>query len=121
MKKNRISRVTALLMILLAGSLSMGRAVAEGSKAALLSATEAQQRPVTGKVVDAQGNPVIGASVMIPGTKRGAITATDGSFSLVVAEGTQVEIAYLGYVTVTVPAPMQVATFPAMVAGPLTV
>ena len=104
MKKNRISRVTALLMILLAGSLSMGRAAAEGSKAALLSATEAQQRPVTGKVVDAQGNPVIGASVMIPGTNRGAITATDGSFSLVVAEGTQVEIAYLGYVTVTVPA-----------------
>ena len=104
MKKNRISRVSAFLMILLAGSLSMGNALAEGSKAALKSATEAQQRTVSGKVVDAQGNPIPGASVMIAGTNRGAVTATDGSFSLAVPDGAELEVSFLGYVTVTVAA-----------------
>ena len=104
MKKNRVSRVSAFLMILLAGSLAMGNALAEGSKAALKSATEAQQRTVTGKVVDAQGNPVPGASVMIAGTNRGAVTATDGSFSLAVPDGAELEVSFLGYITVTVPA-----------------
>ena len=88
-------------MILLAGSLSMGNALAEGSKAALKSATEAQQRTVSGKVVDAQGNPIPGASVMIAGTNRGAVTATDGSFSLAVPDGAELEVSFLGYVTVT--------------------
>ena len=68
MKKNHVSRVPAFLMILLAGFLSFGSLRAEGSKADLASAAEAQQRTVTGKVVDAQGQPVAGASVMIPGT-----------------------------------------------------
>ena len=104
MKKNHVSRVPAFLMILLAGFLSFGSLRAEGSKADLASAAEAQQRTVTGKVVDAQGQPVAGASVMIPGTNRGAVTATDGSFSIAVAEGAQLEVSFLGYETVTVAA-----------------
>ena len=104
MRHNRLFRVQAAAMTLLAGTLSVGTARAEASAAGPMSATEAQQRQVSGKVVDAQGNPVIGASVMVPGTNRGAITGSDGTFTLAVAEGTQVEIAYLGYVTVTMAA-----------------
>ena len=102
MKKNHVSRVPAFLMILLTGFLSFGSLRAEVSKADL--AAEAQQRTITGKVVDVQGSPVIGASVMIPGTNRGAVTASDGSFSIAVAEGAQLEISFLGYETVVVAA-----------------
>lgn len=42
----------------------------------------AQNRTVTGKVTDANGAPVSGASVQVKGTNRGTVTGQDGSFSL---------------------------------------
>ncbi|MGF2414833.1 MAG: TonB-dependent receptor plug domain-containing protein, partial [Ferruginibacter sp.] len=42
----------------------------------------AQNRTVTGKVTDANGNPVANASVVVKGTSIGTTTATDGTFSL---------------------------------------
>src|SRR5688572_23209183 len=48
-----------------------------------ISQTWAQaNRTVTGKVTDAQGNPVIAAAVQVKGTKVGTTTGSDGSFSL---------------------------------------
>ena len=40
------------------------------------------QQTVTGKVVDAGGQPVVGATVLVEGTTNGVITAGDGSFSI---------------------------------------
>lgn len=49
----------------------------------LLSLTAyAQERTVTGKVYDAAGEPIIGASVVIQGTTQGTITDIDGAFQL---------------------------------------
>lgn len=42
----------------------------------------AQNRTITGKVTDAQGNGIPNASVMIKGASAGTTTDTDGSFSL---------------------------------------
>jgi TonB-linked SusC/RagA family outer membrane protein len=42
----------------------------------------AQNRTITGKITDAQGNPVSNASVTVKGTNIGTSTGTDGSFSL---------------------------------------
>ncbi len=42
----------------------------------------AQTRTLTGKVTDANGNPVSNASVVVKGTRVGTITNTDGAFSL---------------------------------------
>lgn len=54
-------------------------------------------RKVTGRVQDANGEPVIGASVIQDGTSNGVITDVDGSFSLNVPEGAKVVVACLGY------------------------
>lgn len=54
-------------------------------------------RQVKGRVVDAKGEPIIGATVMEKGTTNGTITDFDGNFVLDVAEGVPLEISYIGY------------------------
>ena len=64
----------------------------------LLSATTAlAQSNVTGTVVDETGEPVIGASVMVKGTKTGTVTDVDGKFSLVNVQGKTLVVSYIGY------------------------
>ena len=87
--------------MLLVGTLSFS-ATAAVSESGLLPAAAAQQQPVKGTIVDVNGNPVPGASVMIPGTTTGTVTLVDGTFSLNIAEGTTVEVGCLGYTTVKV-------------------
>lgn len=100
MKKNRTYKVNAILMMLLAGTLSFS-ATAAASESGLLPEAAAQQQLVKGTIVDANGNPIPGASVMVPGSTTGTVTQVDGTFSLNIAEGTKVEIGCLGYTTVT--------------------
>ena len=45
----------------------------------------AQQREITGKVIDNTGSPVVNASVLIKGTKNGVATDANGNFSIKVA------------------------------------
>ena len=52
---------------------------------------------VSGVVIDEDGEPIIGASVMIKGTKKGTVTDVDGRFSLPVSGGATLEIMYVGY------------------------
>ena len=58
----------------------------------------AQTRTITGTVTSAEdGEPIIGASVIIPGTQTGTVTDLDGNFSLKVPEGTKVlRFSYVG-------------------------
>lgn len=53
---------------------------------------------VKGTVVDANGEPIIGASVLLKGTTNGTITDFDGNFSLSDAKGIVV-ISFIGYQT----------------------
>jgi len=64
-----------------------------------VSAAEQQQGSVNGTVVDSQGEPIIGASVVILGGKtvQGTVTDFDGNFVLSCAPGTQLKITYVGY------------------------
>jgi iron complex outermembrane receptor protein len=61
----------------------------------------AQDKVVTGKVTDSKdGTPLVGVTVMVKGTTRGAQTGTDGSFRLSVpANATTLVITSLGYTT----------------------
>ena len=59
---------------------------------------------VTGTIVDVNGEPIIGASVLEQGTSNGTITDFDGNFSLQVAEGASLVISYVGYASQTLPA-----------------
>lgn len=52
-----------------------------------------------GKVVDVNGEPIIGAAIMEVGTTNGTITDFDGNFSLSVATNGKVAISYVGYKT----------------------
>ena len=71
-------------------------------EAAKQSVTQASRR-ISGKVVDAEGRPVIGANVVEKGTGHGVITDVDGRFSLEVPEKAVLQISYIGYVTQEIP------------------
>ena len=62
-----------------------------------LSATA--QTTVKGTVVDENGQPVIGATVLVQGSNVGTTTGIDGKFQIAVPAKGQVEISYIGYVT----------------------
>ena len=53
--------------------------------------------PFTGKVTDEKGQPLVGASVRIKGSKTGTSTDVNGSFTLEVPDNTTLVISYLGY------------------------
>ena len=58
------------------------------------------QKTVQGTVVDAaNGEPIIGASILEIGTTNGTITDFDGNFELNVAPGAKLAISYMGYKT----------------------
>ena len=62
------------------------------------------QRTVTGTVTDADnGDPLIGANILVVGTSTGAVTDIDGTYSIRVPEGDQrLEFTYTGYATQTI-------------------
>lgn len=58
-----------------------------------------QAKTITGQIVDAAGEPVIGANVLVKGTTNGTVTDIDGKFSLNVDAGAVLEISYIGYLS----------------------
>ena len=65
----------------------------------------AQTHTVKGTVKDANGEPLIGVSVLVEGTFNGVTTDMDGAFSLDVKNGDKLQFSYIGYRTKTLPAP----------------
>lgn len=67
--------------------------------------SEGQHIKVVGNVVDATGEPVIGASVMVNGTTNGAVTDIDGNYTLTdVPSNAEITISYIGYQPMTLKA-----------------
>ena len=65
-----------------------------------ISTLSAQNRKVSGKVLDALQEPLIGVSIRIEGTTQGTITDVDGAFDVQVpAAGATLEFSYVGYLT----------------------
>ena len=62
----------------------------------------AQNKTMTGTVVDELGEPVIGATVTVEGTKIATITDMDGNYSVSAPAGSKVTISYIGYLPQTV-------------------
>ena len=65
--------------------------------------TAMQTGTVKGQVVDANGEPIIGASVLVKGTTNGTITDFDGNFTLNNASKGILVVSYIGYKTQEVP------------------
>lgn len=64
---------------------------------ALAATAFGQQVVVKGHVVDATGEPVIGATVRVNGQEGGAVTDLDGNFTLNANAGETVTVDYIGY------------------------
>ena len=66
---------------------------------AFVSSALAQNRDVTGKVVDANGEPLIGVSVLVKGTTIGIMTDANGNFALSVPDDAVLEVSSIGFVS----------------------
>ena len=78
------------------------RIVALLSALFLVVAVVVAQTKVSGTVVyQSDGEPVIGANVLVEGTKTGVVTNIDGVFTLEVPKGKNIVISYIGMVTQT--------------------
>ena len=65
-----------------------------------VSSTEQVSNQCTGTITDANGEPIIGASVQVKGTHDGAVTDLDGRFSLSnVPKNATLLISYVGFTT----------------------
>ncbi len=63
----------------------------------------AASRQVTGTVTDTQGEPLVGASILLQGSRTGCMADIDGKFSLQVPDGAAtLKVALIGYRTETV-------------------
>lgn len=58
-----------------------------------------QTRKITGTVTDSNGEPIIGANVVIKGTTTGTVTDFNGKYTLEVPQGAVLQISYIGYLT----------------------
>lgn len=70
---------------------------AEGEPAARQPVTQQKSHTVKGKVVDGQGEPVIGATIKVKGGTVGAISDLNGVFSIDVPDNATLEISYIGF------------------------
>lgn len=61
-----------------------------------------QTKKIAGKVVDAMGDPIIGASVLVKGTSTGTVTDLQGHFNVDAQVGSVLEISYIGYTSQSV-------------------
>ena len=62
----------------------------------------AQNQTVTGTVLDETGEPVIGATVTVAGTKTATVTDLDGNYKISAPADAKVVISYIGYMPMTV-------------------
>lgn len=69
-----------------------------------------KERTITGQVVDAKGEPLIGVSILVKGTTDGAITDLDGNYKIVTKSNNPVIVySYIGYKTQEIPLKGQTA------------
>ncbi|MCI6617383.1 MAG: TonB-dependent receptor [Prevotella sp.] len=76
----------------------------EGQKTEMGQAVQQQKgRIVKGRVIDENGEPMVGVTVRVPGTVGGTVTDIDGNYSVEVPAGrSQLELTYMGYQTLTI-------------------
>ena len=85
-----------------AASVSMPNAMTAEVMSETYSTLPQQADKVVITVVDANGEPITGASVVEPGTTNGGITDIDGKVSIKAVVGKTYRVSYVGYKTVDV-------------------
>lgn len=68
-----------------------------------LTALGQNTRTANGTILDENGEPIIGATVIVAGQpKNGTVTDIDGKFKINVPEGKKIVVSYIGYATQTI-------------------
>ena len=68
-----------------------------------ISGIEQTNGKLSGRVIDAKGEPIPGANISVKGTTIGTITDMDGNFSIDVNPNQILTISFIGYETKTIP------------------
>ena len=102
MEVRKISHLFCLLMA--SGGTAWGLPSELPFQSEVLQLQQADKIMVQGTIVDVNGNPLIGVSILEKGSTNGTITDLDGKFSLSVASAATLELSYVGYKSHTIPA-----------------
>ena len=73
--------------------------VLSGTPGVVDRAQQSNNRVLTGKIIDENREPVIGANVFIRGTTTGVVSDIDGNFSINVTPETVIVVSFIGYET----------------------
>lgn len=89
----------ALCKLLVASALVVGGGVAMAAPVTQVQGSTVQAAMVTGQVVDENGEPIIGATVSVMGTKVITVTDMDGNFAIKASQGSVLVVKCLGFAT----------------------
>lgn len=89
---------TSGLFLCLSGSICQPCMAVQGQtdKSKSITSVEQTKIKVSGKVIDANGEPLPGASIQVAKSPRGVTTDMDGTFSIDVNKGEKLEISFVG-------------------------
>lgn len=104
---NKTARTTTLALIapffLITGIFASESPGTVNNKIQETSITQQKIQNITGKVTDKNGEPIIGANVLVKGTTNGTVTDVDGNYTLDVPQNSVLQISYIGYLTQELP------------------
>lgn len=99
MEKKTIQK-TPKQVLLSVGLISLiGLGMPQSSMAVPVVNSVVQDGSITGVISDINGEPIIGASVMVKGTSKGAITDLDGRFTIKDVKSATLTISYVGFIS----------------------
>lgn len=96
--RNNASFLSQKLFLLIAMTTGLS-GLYQPAKAVASVQTVLQTSDVKGRIVDQNGEPIIGATIKVKGTSHGSVSDMDGNFSLKVPAGATLEVSYIGYKT----------------------
>ncbi len=83
-------------------NLTFGRMLLLAALLLLAPQAFAQVQKISGAVTDSSGEPLIGASVFVVGTNKGASTDIDGKYTIEAKSNDKIRFSYVGYKTKTI-------------------
>lgn len=96
----RIAKASALCLLLSVFSTNAAETVSVSNETSADVTAVTQGKKITGVVKDANGEPVIGANVMVKGSTNGTITDVDGNYTLEnVPNNGVLIVSYIGYLS----------------------
>lgn len=102
MKPRKNSQNLSARVLKIAAFACLGGAISVPSAFAEPMHAEAPAMDIVGVVTDSDGEPLIGATVLVKGTTSGTATDVEGKFSIKASPGQEIQISYIGYQPKTV-------------------